>query len=288
MECPGRAHCGDGDDCFAEHARDRREDVDILVVNHALLCAHLASHGNVLPEHDLVILDEAHAFADNATNAFGADLAPDVLVRLSGMLLRAGVEANAVDALATAAKHLGNVVDARDGRIDVEHRRPAAQRAALGRRTAGSRELEAEERRGRQREAHRAAGDGAARGAPAARRSPARRRDVDREGPAHRPAAGRAGVGRRGRRRDAARRQAGDRGVGDAGRRGRRSRASRSAWASTRRPSRASSGATSRCRPRARSTGATRVCCTSARTCPTRGAPTSSGSTRRATGCASS
>ena len=86
MECPGRANCADGDDCFAELARDRARGVDILVVNHALYCAHLASHGNVLPEHDLVILDEAHAFADNATNAFGADLSPDVLVRLSGML----------------------------------------------------------------------------------------------------------------------------------------------------------------------------------------------------------
>ena len=61
-----------------------RTGVDILVVNHALYCAHLASDGNVLPEHDLVILDEAHAFADNATNAFGADLAPDALDRPGG------------------------------------------------------------------------------------------------------------------------------------------------------------------------------------------------------------
>jgi ATP-dependent DNA helicase DinG len=124
MECPGRAHCADGEHCFAELARDRAREVDILVVNHALLCAHLASHGMVLPEHDIVILDEAHAFADNATNAFGADLAPDTLVRLSGMLARAGVEPSKVDALATAAKHLGNVVDGRDGRVDVEQDEP--------------------------------------------------------------------------------------------------------------------------------------------------------------------
>jgi ATP-dependent DNA helicase DinG len=121
IECPGRNHCGDGEDCFAELARDRAKSVDILVVNHALLCAHLASHGMVLPEHDVVILDEAHAFADNATNAFGADLAPDTLVRLSGMLARAGVDPSAVDQLSTAAKHLGNVVDGREGRVDVEH-----------------------------------------------------------------------------------------------------------------------------------------------------------------------
>jgi ATP-dependent DNA helicase DinG len=119
MECPGRTNCADGDNCFAELARDRARGVDILVVNHALYCAHLSSHGNVLPEHDLVILDEAHAFADNATSAFGADLSPEILVRLSGMLARAGVEPKAVDALANAAKHLANVVDKREGRVDV-------------------------------------------------------------------------------------------------------------------------------------------------------------------------
>jgi ATP-dependent DNA helicase DinG len=121
MECPGRSNCGDGDECFAELARERAQGVDILVVNHALYCAHLSSHGNVLPEHDLVILDEAHAFADNATNAFGADLSPEILVRLSGMLARAGVEPKTVEALANAAKHLGNVVEKREGRVDVHN-----------------------------------------------------------------------------------------------------------------------------------------------------------------------
>ena len=70
VECPGKAECADGDDCFAERARDRAHEVSILVVNHALYCAHLASEGDVLPDHDVVILDEAHSFADNATNAF--------------------------------------------------------------------------------------------------------------------------------------------------------------------------------------------------------------------------
>ena len=70
VECPGKADCSDGAECFAEHARDRAQTASILVVNHALYCAHLASEGNVLPEHDVVILDEIHSFPDNATNAF--------------------------------------------------------------------------------------------------------------------------------------------------------------------------------------------------------------------------
>ena len=91
-ECPGKGDCDDGDDCFAELARDDAREASILVVNHALYCAHLASHGQVLPDHDIVILDEAHAFADNATNAFAADVSADALIRLSTMLARAGVD----------------------------------------------------------------------------------------------------------------------------------------------------------------------------------------------------
>jgi len=88
IECPGKADCPDGDECFAEYARDRAREASILVVNHALYCAHLASEGNVLPEHDMVILDEAHSFADNATNAFAGEIAADALTRLGTMLLK--------------------------------------------------------------------------------------------------------------------------------------------------------------------------------------------------------
>jgi len=118
-ECPGRSHCGDGEDCFAERARAHAQDVDILVVNHALYCADLDAHGHVLPQHDIVILDEAHSFPENATNAFGADLAPDNLDRLGAMLTRSGVERETVEALNRSAKMLGLVVAEREGRVDV-------------------------------------------------------------------------------------------------------------------------------------------------------------------------
>ena len=119
MECPGRSNCGDGDDCFAEKARERAKGVDILVVNHALYCAHLSSHGNVLPEHDLVILDEAHAFADNATNAFGADLSPRSSFASRECSPAPASSRRLVDALANSAKHLANVIEKREGRVDV-------------------------------------------------------------------------------------------------------------------------------------------------------------------------
>jgi ATP-dependent DNA helicase DinG len=123
IECPGATQCHDGDDCFAEHARRRAQGVSVLVVNHALYCAHLSAGGNVLPEHDVVVLDEAHAFPENATNAFGADLAPDALTRLAGVLGKAGVDAANLEQLQKAAKALTAAVDAREGRIDLAHDR---------------------------------------------------------------------------------------------------------------------------------------------------------------------
>jgi ATP-dependent DNA helicase DinG len=119
LECPGRTNCDDGPECFAELARDRARDVSVLVVNHALYCVHLEAGGNVLPPHDLVIIDEAHAFADNATNAFGADLAPESIARLAGVLGKAGADAEKLTALTDAATALGKIVADRSGRIDV-------------------------------------------------------------------------------------------------------------------------------------------------------------------------
>ena len=110
FECPGRADCADGAQCFAELARDRAQEVDVLVVNHALYCVHLAAGGNVLPDHDVVILDEAHAFPENATNAFGADLAPDLLPRLAGVLGKAGADVAALTAFTDSATALAKLV----------------------------------------------------------------------------------------------------------------------------------------------------------------------------------
>ena len=118
-ECPGKAGCADGDDCFAEHARSRAHAASILVVNHALYCAHLAAGGNVLPAHDVVVLDEAHAFADNATNAFAAELSADAVNRVSTMLRRAGVEKDVVDRLMKSGDALAKAIDEREGTVDV-------------------------------------------------------------------------------------------------------------------------------------------------------------------------
>ena len=73
-DCPGALRCPSGDVCFAENARRRAEDADVVVVNTHLYGAHLASGGHVLPDHDLVVFDEAHELEDIAASSLGLEV----------------------------------------------------------------------------------------------------------------------------------------------------------------------------------------------------------------------
>ena len=74
MDCPGATRCPSGEECFAEAARQRAEAADVVVVNTHLYGAHLASGGHVLPDHDVVVFDEAHELEDIAAASLGLEL----------------------------------------------------------------------------------------------------------------------------------------------------------------------------------------------------------------------
>ncbi len=59
--------------CFMRQAKRSAESSHVLIINHALLAAHLAQ-GGVLPEFQHVIIDEAHRFAEVVERSFGFDL----------------------------------------------------------------------------------------------------------------------------------------------------------------------------------------------------------------------
>ncbi len=82
--CRG-ARCDFAGPCFMRQARRTADGVHVLIVNHALLAAHLAQ-GNVLPEFQHVIIDEAHHFAEVVERALGFDLALEEFVRTVGDL----------------------------------------------------------------------------------------------------------------------------------------------------------------------------------------------------------
>ncbi len=130
-ECPGATRCEQGADCFAELARLQAEDVDVLVVNHALYCAHLAADGHLLPEHDVVIFDEAHTLDRTATGALGFDLSAGGLHQLAGRLRRVDTPAAAVDAINTSAERVNDALEDLEGRVDPTEGRLAEVLASL-------------------------------------------------------------------------------------------------------------------------------------------------------------
>jgi ATP-dependent DNA helicase DinG len=73
-ECPGAAKCPKGGDCFAEMARHRSAEVDVVVVNTYLYALDLVTEGVILGEHDIAIIDEAHQIEDIVASAAGFEL----------------------------------------------------------------------------------------------------------------------------------------------------------------------------------------------------------------------
>ena len=104
-ECVGRQRCPEGDECFAELARDRARAADVVVTNHAMLAIEWIDRKPVLPEHDAVIIDEAHEWVDRATSAATADLAPGAAEALVSAVSKQG-DGRAGQNLALAAEAL--------------------------------------------------------------------------------------------------------------------------------------------------------------------------------------
>ncbi|NKE09706.1 MULTISPECIES: ATP-dependent DNA helicase [Kocuria] len=67
-ECLGRS-CPFVEECFAELAKARAAESDVVITNHALLAINAFEDLQVLPEHDVVIIDEAHELRDRVTGA---------------------------------------------------------------------------------------------------------------------------------------------------------------------------------------------------------------------------
>ena len=87
-ECPGASRCPSGDSCFAELARFRASEADIVVVNTHLYGAHIASGGALLPEHDVLIVDEAHGLEDTMSDSVGISMSGGRLTFLGAAVRR--------------------------------------------------------------------------------------------------------------------------------------------------------------------------------------------------------
>jgi ATP-dependent DNA helicase DinG len=127
QECIGAQRCAFGSRCFAEKARETAARADIVVTNHALLAIDATSEIDVLPEHDVVIIDEAHDLVDRVTSATTGELsgpAADTAARRAGRLTESAAAVGPATAVADRLREAANALaidlgDAPAGRLDV-------------------------------------------------------------------------------------------------------------------------------------------------------------------------
>ena len=118
-ECLGAQRCPFGSECFAEQAREEAAKADIVVTNHALLAIDALEEYTVLPEHDVVIIDEAHDLVNRVTAAAAAELsaaAAETAARRGGKLLQPDTAGRLREAGEAAARVFADVPD---GRMDL-------------------------------------------------------------------------------------------------------------------------------------------------------------------------
>ncbi|SEO52951.1 ATP-dependent DNA helicase [Amycolatopsis saalfeldensis] len=117
-ECLGAARCPIGTDCFAERARAEAGRADVVVTNHALLAIDALQGYQVLPDHDLVIIDEAHDLVDRVTSVATGELSSAMVsaaARRSGRV----IDADVADRLLESGDGLALILDdLPSGRMD--------------------------------------------------------------------------------------------------------------------------------------------------------------------------
>lgn len=96
------ARCSHHEECFVTAMRRRAEKAQLVVVNHHLFFADLATRGphggGFVPDYDAVIFDEAHQLEDVATLFFGAQVSEQRLDKLARDLDRAHLSAGLASA----------------------------------------------------------------------------------------------------------------------------------------------------------------------------------------------
>ncbi len=116
-ECLGATSCPYGTECFVEQSRDRAREADLVVTNHALLAIDALHGGTALPEHDLLVVDEAHELVARVTGAASQELSGQQLERVARRALPWLTDAVATD-LIDAAEELRIALDLADlGRV---------------------------------------------------------------------------------------------------------------------------------------------------------------------------
>lgn len=110
-DCPGVRKCEYASRCWYYGMKRAAEQADVIVTNHHLLFIHYQSGGAVLPPHDVVIVDEAHAWEQVVRDQSQSTMSLNALLRLLGKVQKADKIAE-TEAARTAGSQFFHSVDA--------------------------------------------------------------------------------------------------------------------------------------------------------------------------------
>lgn len=97
LECLGQT-CPLRSECFPEAARQTAREADVVVTNHAMLGIAASGSPNVLPEHDVLVVDEAHELSSRVTAQATVELSAAAVDRTARLVRRqAGTATQALD-----------------------------------------------------------------------------------------------------------------------------------------------------------------------------------------------
>ncbi|WP_392425768.1 ATP-dependent DNA helicase [Barrientosiimonas humi] len=133
-ECLG-SKCPMVQECFVEQARAVAKDSDVVVTNHAFLAIDAFEGRHMLPEHDLLVIDEGHELVDRVTSTITDEIAAGSVAGAAKRVGRLAETEALVDAGEGLGQALGQIAEGRVLNL------PEVLVAALGRVRDTSRDL---------------------------------------------------------------------------------------------------------------------------------------------------
>lgn len=106
-ECLG-GRCPLVAECFVERSRAAAHDVDVIVTNHSFMAIDAFEERVMLPEHNLLVIDEAHELVDRVTSTITDEISPGMVAAAAR---KAGRQADSSETLAQAGSFLDGILD---------------------------------------------------------------------------------------------------------------------------------------------------------------------------------
>ena len=104
-ECLG-SKCPQFAECFVERSREVARDVDVVVTNHSFMAIDAFEGRQMLPEHDLLVVDEGHELVDRVTSTITDELTASMV----GVAAKKAGRLAATEALEEAGTWFGDVL----------------------------------------------------------------------------------------------------------------------------------------------------------------------------------